>query len=1045
MTLFLHGAFDGDRFLLWGEVPPQRAHPVRKPRGRKPKVPPPPSSPFDPGAEALRDALAAVDGGIGDIAVAKAVLWLPSAAKRPLPSSPLIEEPSRSDAATTSAPWTVTVLALRLQHAIDLLCRCVDTKSVAPGVFVSDDLAFWSAAMRFAGALVAQGSVLPDLVETDGAFQARWRPLVTGNDVAVEAGLAAAMPDSCRAGGSAVSPPDLSRATLLHDFVAAVADTLVRAAAAPPPARIPDTTDDRWLEALCGPDPRVHGSAEELGALRRRCAEWRRPVAVVHGGPLRLCFRLDDPPHSEDGEDDEDGPWSGADGEWTIRQLVQSSRDPSLLVPAAEAWNAPARVAAAFAADTANIREFLLSSLGRAARLCPFVEESLRGSLSGGCETDTAGAVAFLTEHALALEQAGFGVMLPAWWTNKGTKVRLTARAHVKAPKMQGGGGISLDEMVRFDWQVALGDTALSREELMELARLKAPLVRVRGQWVLLDGAEIREAIALLKQKKTGFTGRDVVRIALGGADGADSLAAGGVEALDWITGILERLGDRETIEPLPCPGGFVGSLRPYQERGYAWLGFLRRWGLGACLADDMGLGKTIQTLALILRDRETAETRQPVLLICPTSVIGNWQREAARFTPELAVMVHHGGTRSRGTGMRRKAFANDVVITSYALLQRDIKALGAIPWKGVVLDEAQNIKNPETKQAQAARAIEAEYRLALTGTPVENNVGDLWSIMEFLNPGFLGSQAEFKRRFFVPIQAGRDAAAIARLKSLTTPFIMRRLKTDRSIIADLPEKMEMKVFCNLTPEQASLYTAVAEEAIAALDSAEGIQRKGVVLATLSKLKQVCNHPLQFLGDNSSIAGRSGKLARLTEMLEEALGAGDRALVFTQFAEMGNIIKSHLQGTFGEEVPFLHGGVPKAKRDAMVTRFQEETGPPVFLLSLKAGGTGLNLTAANRVFHFDRWWNPAVEDQATDRAFRIGQTRQVQVHKFLCAGTLEDKIDEMIEKKKEVASAVVGTGEAWLTEFTTEQLRDILTLGAEAVTGTEENHDAGMG
>jgi SNF2 family DNA or RNA helicase len=626
--------------------------------------------------------------------------------------------------------------------------------------------------------------------------------------------------------------------------------------------------------------------------------------------------------------------------------------------------------------------------------------------------------------------------MLPAWWTAKSTKLRLSARAQVTSPKMQGGNGLSLDEIVRFDWQVALGDQSLSREDLIALAKLKVPLVRVRGQWVLLDAEEIKDAIARLKRKDKGLTGRDALRIALGGqaggSAGGDGVVSGGIEARGWIADVLARLENRDTIEPLPVPSAFEGELRPYQERGYAWLRFLRRWGLGACLADDMGLGKTVQTLALILHDREKPEDRAPVLLVCPTSVIGNWQREAARFTPDLEVMVHHGGARGRGKALRKTAFKHDVVITSYALLQRDVTALDAVPWKGVVLDEAQNIKNPETKQARAARALTAGYRIALTGTPVENNVGDLWSIMEFLNPGLLGTQTDFKRRFFVPIQASRDVQAIERLKALTGPFILRRLKSDKTIIADLPEKMEMKVYCNLTREQGSLYAAVVDEAMETLTAADGIRRRGVVLATLSKLKQVCNHPAQFLGDNSTVPGRSGKLARLVEMLEEVLEAGERALVFTQFSEMGEIIKSHLQETFGEEVLFLHGGVPRAKRDRMVKRFQD-AGASVFLLSLKAGGTGLNLTAANHVFHFDRWWNPAVEDQATDRAFRIGQTRGVQVHKFLCLGTLEEKIDEMIERKKEVASAIVGAGEAWLTELTTEQLTDILSLREDAV------------
>jgi SNF2 family DNA or RNA helicase len=446
-----------------------------------------------------------------------------------------------------------------------------------------------------------------------------------------------------------------------------------------------------------------------------------------------------------------------------------------------------------------------------------------------------------------------------------------------------------------------------------------------------------------------------------------------------------------------------------------------------------MGLGKTIQALALIARDWE-ANGKRPVLLLCPTSVVNNWQKEAARFTPGLPVMVHHGVGRRKGEAFRAEVEKHAIVLSTYALLHRDLEHLREVSWAGVILDEAQNIKNPETKQAQAARSIPSDYRLALTGTPVENNVGDLWSIMEFLNAGLLGTQSEFKRTFFIPIQAEQDPEAAARLKRLTGPFILRRLKTDKSIIADLPDKLEMKVFCSLTKEQASLYTAVVREAERSLDRAEGIQRKGLILATLSKLKQICNHPAQFLGDNSSIPGRSGKLARLREMLEEVLAVGDRALVFSQFAEMGEILRRHLQETFGREVLFLHGAVPKRQRDRMVERFQGDAdGPPLFILSLKAGGTGLNLTRASHVFHFDRWWNPAVEDQATDRAFRIGQTRNVQVHKYLCAGTLEEKIDEMIERKKAVAGQVIGAGEGWLTELSNQDLKRLFALRTEAV------------
>jgi len=647
---------------------------------------------------------------------------------------------------------------------------------------------------------------------------------------------------------------------------------------------------------------------------------------------------------------------------------------------------------------------------------------------------DATGAHEFLTEKAAALEQAGFGVMLPAWWTRKGTKLRLTARANVQSPKMQGGSGMSLDNIVQFDWQVALGEEKLTFEELQTLAKLKEPLVNVRGQWVQMNAEEIQAALDFWKKKGTGeATVREIVQMALGSAVSSGPIPFEGVTADGWVADLLARLDGREAFEEVSPPQNFTGTLRPYQVRGYSWLSFLRRWGLGACLADDMGLGKTVQTLALVQRDWHN-NGKRPVLLICPMSVVGNWQKEAARFTPELPVMAHHGVTRAKGAAFKNDAQKHAIVVSSYALLHRDFEILKDVPWAGVVLDEAQNIKNPETKQAKAARALQADYRITLTGTPVENNVGDLWSIIEFLNPGLLGTQAEFKRAFFIPIQANRDPDAAERLKRVTGPFILRRLKTDKSIISDLPEKLEMKVFCTLTKEQASLYAAVVKEAEKTLDSAEGIQRKGMILATLSKLKQVCNHPAQFLGDNSAIDGRSGKLARLTEMLEEIIAVGDRALIFSQFSEMGELLRRHLQETFGREVLFLHGGVAKRQRDTLVERFQSDgAGPSVFILSLKAGGTGLNLTRANHVFHFDRWWNPAVENQATDRAFRIGQTKNVQVHKFLCVGTLEEKIDEMIERKKEVAEKVVGTGEGWLTELSTRELRDLFALRKEAV------------
>ena len=430
-------------------------------------------------------------------------------------------------------------------------------------------------------------------------------------------------------------------------------------------------------------------------------------------------------------------------------------------------------------------------------------------------------------------------------------------------------------------------------------------------------------------------------------------------------------------------------------------------------------------------------------MLACPMSVVGNWQKEVERFSPSLKVMVHHGTNRLTENAFAEAAEGHDLVITTYAIVQRDEKTLSRVYWQNIVLDEAQNIKNPSTKQTRAIKRLESENRIALTGTPVENHLSELWSIMDFLNPGYLGSMKSFRENFALPIEKYRNEEQAERLRRMTQPFILRRLKTDPAIIKDLPDKVETKVYYNLTPEQASLYGAVVEDMLDQIKFLTGIERKGLVLATLTKLKQICNHPALFLQDGSPLPRRSGKLARLEEMLEEVLAEGDKALIFTQFAGMGAMLHHHLQEKLGREVLFLYGKTPKKQRDAMIERFQsdgsasasgsESDGPPIFILSLKAGGFGLNLTAANYVFHFDRWWNPAVENQATDRAFRIGQKKNVFVNKFVCVGTLEERIDQMIEDKKALAEAVIGTGEAWLTELSSEELREVLTLSRKTI------------
>ena len=1042
--IILHAGQCNGTLVLWGEA--RREDDVTSPAARPQRTNPTGAIPYPFGASAGELSEALKRTGLhfkpSSSGSCQVTAWLPTRGQSPTPSSSLIAEPPKSRAKAKLAPWSVSGYALSAAEAVELLTASADRRTLAEGVVIGADLAYWAETLRFAASMAARQQFLPGLTATTGGHQATWNPVFIGMDAERLAGFARRMPRVARAlsDQTVIEPPEGPAVTVLRKFVVMLVDHLVRTASPdqPVPTARPrknkpdfDSVHDAWLHALKSKDSVVYGDESDVYELAARVADWQRPIAVAAGSPYRLCFRLEEP--EDTGNSADEG--VGNPGEaWYVRYLLQPHEDPSLLIPVGEAWQSKGKEVSALRRNGANVQEFLLSSLGQAASICPPVAASLEKANPAGYCLDSAQAHEFLMQEAAALEQAGYGVMLPAWWTRKGTKERLSVQANAKSPTMQGGGGLSLETIVKFDWEVALGDQTVTPGELEALAQLKAPLVRFRGQWVELNAAEILAAIDFWKERGTeDATFRDVIRMALGAGETRQGLDFNGVKAGGWIGELLEQLEGQAGFKELPPPEDFSGTLRPYQVRGYSWLSFLRQLGLGACLADDMGLGKTVQTLALIQQDWKTNSGR-PVLLVCPTSVINNWKKEAARFTPGLPLLVHHGAGRKRRKAFHREAGKNAIVVSSYGTLQRDIDFLMETHWGGIVLDEAQNIKNPETRQARAARALSADYRIALTGTPVENNVGDLWSVMEFLNPGFLGTQGAFKRNFFTPIQAERDQGAAERLKRATGPFILRRHKTDKSIISDLPEKLETKVFCSLTREQASLYASVLKEMEEALESVEGIQRRGLVLGVLSKLKQVCNHPAQFLGDNSSIAGRSGKLTRLIEMLEEVIEVGERALIFSQFSEMGGILQHHLQEVFGREALFLHGGVPRRQRDRMVERFQDEKGGPrVFVLSLKAGGTGLNLTSANHVFHFDRWWNPAVEHQATDRVFRIGQARNVQVHKFICAGTLEERINEMIERKQEVADQVVGAGEGWLTELSNEGLREILALSRESV------------
>ena len=835
-----------------------------------------------------------------------------------------------------------------------------------------------------------------------------------------------------------------------------------------------------WVSALGPSGPIVDLPLGEVVQLARRVEQWRTAGERVVG-PWRLCFRLSEP-HFEADDQPQPQPQPqletnvGAESEidthldleepaskatWRLDFLLQATQDLSLLIPAEQVWQAGVRIEHGIHALDAP-HERILSELGRAMRSYPSLEKALNEPAPVGIDLDIDGAYNFLSAAAIELEMAGFGVLLPAWWRQPGPRLGVRLRVSMldganlsdssNPSDGESGTGVSsglldVGVLCSYNWEAALGDQTISEAELRELAARKVPLVQMRGQWVELAGGKVDRLLEYLtksnsNEQKRAISVKETLQLATRVPRAIEDLEVVAIDAKGWLGGFLR--GEIEDVFDVQgTPAGFFGKLRPYQEKGMAWLDLLGRLGLGACLADDMGLGKTATVLAAMLveRERPTVQTSSaqplpgPTLVICPTSVVGNWKREAEKFTPSLNVYLHHGAKRAKVDSFATQVAGVDLVITSYQLATRDKSVLSKISWGRLVLDEAQAVKNPLALQTRAIRTFNARSRVALTGTPVENHLGELWSIMDVLNPGLLGSGRDFREKFAIPIERYRDEEAAKRLRRMTSPFMLRRLKTDRSVIADLPEKFEIKTICNLTREQATLYQAVVDDMLARIDDSTGIERKGLVLATMMRLKQVCNHPAHFLADSSPLAGRSGKLERTIEILYEVLECGERALVFTQFATMGSMLHADLQARLGQRVAFLHGGVSRQDRDSLVAEFQESQAMQIMILSLKAGGTGLNLTAANHVLHFDRWWNPAVENQATDRAFRIGQRRDVQVRKLICAGTLEEKIDEMIEKKKDLADSIVGSGEGWLGDLSTDELANLFQLSDDAMSG----------
>ncbi|SNS85006.1 DEAD/DEAH box helicase [Rhodococcoides kyotonense] len=870
----------------------------------------------------------------------------------------------------------IPAIALAPSNAAALLLR---TPSSHAGI--SGDLRYLGHVAHGIEAWAKAGRVVPSLIRADGQWWPRWKLVGGERQRAWISELAVMMPSVLRSEGRPKQ--------LLGNIVDELTDPIVRSILGKP-----GTEHPMWT-ALVHDEPYTTGTQETATLLDK----WRASLTVDEPS---LVLRLLEPDDEED------------EALWTLQVCLRADGEAPVPVPMNRRVDA-------------TLLSTAVRKLGEAVTAYPRLRDlpSNEGTLDLLLPTSV---VIDLVEHgAKALQSAGVAVLLPRAWTRLDPSMRL--RVDVPVTKAAENRAVGMNELVSYDWQLQLGDMVLTEAEMNRLAVSKGDLVKLRGKWVMADGGQLARAARYVAEHHGDGTtlGKLVREMTL---EEPPPAPVEDIQATGWAATLLDPGASPEEI---PTPDGVDAVLRPYQRRGLDWLVFMSRLGLGAVLADDMGLGKTLQVLSLLAHEQSPT----PTLLVAPMSVVGNWQREAAKFTPALRVLVHHGPARDKGDDLDKAISEHDLVVTTYALMAKDRAQLAEKTWRRVVLDEAQHIKNSATSQARAALAIPAEHKLALTGTPVENRLDELRSILDFANPGMLGRPSDFRKRFSVPIEREGDEGAVTRLRAITSPFILRRVKTDPSVISDLPEKNEMTVRSNLTAEQAALYKAVVDEMLEQIADKKGMKRKGAVLSALTRLKQVCNHPAHFLSDGSPVLKRgqhrSGKIGLVEDILDSVLGDNEKALLFTQFREFGDIVAPYLAERFGTEVPFLHGGVTKSKRDRMVERFQSDDGPPIMMLSLKAGGTGLNLTAANHVVHLDRWWNPAVENQATDRAFRIGQRKNVQVRKLLCVGTVEERIDGMLSSKQDLADLAVGTGENWVTEMDTAELRELFRLGEDAV------------
>ncbi|ABX07981.1 DEAD/DEAH box helicase [Prochlorococcus marinus] len=945
-------------------------------------------------------------------------------------------------------PWQVEGIAIKPSEAASWLANLPLTKKDPE---LSEEILWWSHLERWSLSLIARGLWLPQVelntIDNIGA-RARWSPLLNNENERKrleEFSIRLPLVATC-----AIKREETSEENQNHILKTTPRETLDEyglAVCRPINSRLQvaylleelvdgqlrkdfeESSEDldpllkAWQEALGSHNGVIRLPLEDCERLAKASKNWKENLSGNVKG-ARACLELFAPLEGED--------------LWDLQFSLQAEADPSLKVAAEAVWNADSAVLQIGDIQIAQPGEILLEGLGRALNIFQPIERGLENATPNNMQLTPAEAFVLVRTASKQLRDIGIGVILPRSLSG-GLASRLGIA--IKAELATSARGLTLRENLEWSWELMIGGSILSLKDLEQLASKRSPLVRYKDSWLELRPNDLKIAEKFCSNNPE-LSLDDALRLTATKGETLMKLPVHQFNAGPKLQGVLEQYHQHTSPEPLAAPDGFYGQLRPYQERGIGWLAFLHRFNQGACLADDMGLGKTIQVLAFIQHLKSNKDLKKPVLLIAPTSVLTNWKREAYSFTPELSVLEHYGPNRSSTSTLLKKILKKvDILITSYGLLHRDKQLLKTIDWQGVIIDEAQAIKNPNSKQSQTTREIVKggkiiPFRIALTGTPIENRVSELWSLMDFLNPSVLGEKEFFDQRYKLPIERYGDISSLTDLKARVSPFILRRLKSDKSIISDLPSKVELKEWITLSQEQRALYNKTVDNTLQEIARSPIGQRHAKTLGLLTRLKQICNHPALALKEKNisdDFGIRSTKLQRLEELLDVIFATEDRALLFTQFAEWGHLLQAYLEKKWGHSILFLHGGTRKIDRQSMVDQFQEDPrGPKLFLLSLKAGGIGLNLTRANHVLHIDRWWNPAVENQATDRAYRIGQKNSVMVHKFIATGSVEEKIDQMITEKSKLAENIIGAGEDWLGKLGINELRELVSLEKES-------------